>query len=172
MGSVRLLHPRGVAEVGRGQDRVVVETDDRGWCSANREAAASAEATWCVLSLVRRGAQQAPVPARLDDRSDRQRPRRRAVAPAQQQSSREPPPDVCFATRCSRLGRARRDTRVGRAPAASEAERGDRRGSSPPRPSRKPASRGQDCRSSIRMRKLRPPRRPLVAALARRPTRS
>ena len=62
MGSARLLHPPGVAEVGQGQDRVVVETGDHGWCSANREAAASAETTWCLHSLVRRGAQQAPVP--------------------------------------------------------------------------------------------------------------
>ena len=57
VGSARLLHPRGVAEVGRSQDRVVVATDDRGWCSANREAAASAETTWCLPSLVRRVAQ-------------------------------------------------------------------------------------------------------------------
>ena len=62
VGSARLLHPPGVAEVGRGQDRVVVAAGDREWCSANREAAASAEAKWCLLSLVRRGAQQAPVP--------------------------------------------------------------------------------------------------------------
>ena len=50
------------AEVGRGRDRVVVASGDRGWCSANREAAASAGAMWCSLRLVRRGAQQAPVP--------------------------------------------------------------------------------------------------------------
>jgi hypothetical protein len=60
VGSVRLLHPRSVAEVGRGRDRVVVTTGDRGWCS-NREAAASAEATLCLISLVRSVAQQASV---------------------------------------------------------------------------------------------------------------
>ena len=62
MDSARLLHPPGVAEVGRGQDRVVVATGDRAWGFANREAAASAWAMLCLLSLVRRGAQQAPVP--------------------------------------------------------------------------------------------------------------
>ena len=62
VGSARRLHPRGVAEAGRGQDRVGVTTGDRDWCSANREAAASAEATWCLLSLVCQGAQQAAVP--------------------------------------------------------------------------------------------------------------
>ena len=50
------------AEVGRGRDRVVVASGDPGWCSANRKAAASAGAMWCLLRLVRRGAQQAPVP--------------------------------------------------------------------------------------------------------------
>jgi len=61
VGRALLLHPRGVAEVGLGQDRVVVATGDRDWCSANREATATAEATCWLLSVVRRGAQQAPV---------------------------------------------------------------------------------------------------------------
>jgi len=52
VGSARLLHAPGVAEVGRGPDRVVVATGDRCWRSANREAGASAEATWCLRSLV------------------------------------------------------------------------------------------------------------------------
>jgi hypothetical protein len=62
VGSSRLLHPLGLAEVGGGQNRVVVATGDPGWCSANREAAASVEATWCLPSVVRRGAQQPPEP--------------------------------------------------------------------------------------------------------------
>jgi hypothetical protein len=82
VGSARLLHPSGVAEVGRGQDRVVAATGDRSWCSANREAAASAEATSCLPCLVRRGAQQRAPAAALDDRRNRQRPRHRAAASA------------------------------------------------------------------------------------------
>ena len=53
---------RGALQKSDGAgDRVVVTTGDRGRCSGNRDAAASAEATWCLISLVRRVAQQASV---------------------------------------------------------------------------------------------------------------
>ena len=54
MGSARPLHPPGVAEVGRGQrPRLVLRQSGSG---------SERETTWCLHSLVRRGAQQAPVP--------------------------------------------------------------------------------------------------------------
>jgi hypothetical protein len=82
VGSARLLHPRGVAEVGRSQDRVVVATDDRGWCSANREAAASAETTLCLPSLIRRVAQ--PHDSTTSD--NRQRPQAPLSRPPRRRS--------------------------------------------------------------------------------------
>ena len=70
----------------RGPGRVVVATGDRGWCSGNREATASAQAT-LVLAQPRPPRRSGSVRApRLDDRSNRQRRRRRAVAPAQIQA--------------------------------------------------------------------------------------
>ena len=60
MASVRLLHPRSVQK-SEGPGAAVVTTGDRGWCSGKREAAASAEATWCLISLVRWFARQASV---------------------------------------------------------------------------------------------------------------
>jgi hypothetical protein len=81
-GSARLLHPSGVAEVGQGQERVVVARGDRGWCCANPEAAASAEATCASPAPSARHSASAPA-ARLTERSNRQRPPCRAAASAQ-----------------------------------------------------------------------------------------
>ena len=58
----RTAASRGVAEVSQGQGRVIFATGDPGWCSANWDARASADATFCLLRLVRHGVQQAPVP--------------------------------------------------------------------------------------------------------------
>jgi hypothetical protein len=62
VGSARLLHAPGVADVGRGPDRDAVAAGDRCWCSANRGAAASAEAKWCLLSLVLAALSKRPLP--------------------------------------------------------------------------------------------------------------
>ena len=75
---------RGALQKSDGAgDRAVVTTGDRGWCSGNREAAASAEATSCLISLVRRVAQQASV--RTTRRSEQ------SSAPATGRSRSRPP---------------------------------------------------------------------------------
>lgn len=65
---------RALQTSARNPDRVVVAKGDRCWRSANRGAAAGAEAACRLLSLVPAAAQQAPPAGQLDGRSNRQHP--------------------------------------------------------------------------------------------------
>ena len=56
-----VCNARRMRKAARAEDRVVVATGDRGWCFANREAAASAETTCACSASSPRCAPQAPL---------------------------------------------------------------------------------------------------------------
>jgi hypothetical protein len=101
VGGAGLLHPRDVAEVGRGQDRDAVAMGDRGRCSVGRSSS-ERRGDLELAQAQRRGTQQTIVAARLDDRARRSSSqcfRRRAAAPARKQPPVDAAADDCFARR-------------------------------------------------------------------------
>ena len=142
MGSARPLHPPGVAEVGRGQrPRLVLRQSGSG--SERRDDMVLAQPRPPRRSASARA-------ARLDDRSNRQRPRRRAVAPAQE-DVRRPPRRT---PRIDGTGRGQPVLRLAEARSASVAFVGDRPASTRMRDSSGRADAGQSFRGSSNRRRL------------------
>ena len=99
VGSVRLLHPRGVPGVARGQDRHAV-AQGRLRPALGRAKQSRARRRVVLAEPQARDAQQAAIaaPSRQARRSNSPRFRHRAAAPAQEESSRVRRADARFAT--------------------------------------------------------------------------